>query len=67
MTVAELIAKLQTYPPNLRVVYSIYSEYSLIEPDQIGTERLCPPRPDGWVHDARPDKPTELFVVFPGN
>ncbi len=67
MTVKELIDILQGKPQNLQVAYRIYSEYCLLEPDDIGMRLLCAPRPDGWVHDARPDKPTQDYLVLPGN
>jgi hypothetical protein len=67
MTVAELITLLQTKPQELQVVYQLHSEYCLLEANLIDVERLCEPRPDGWVHDARPDKPTQEYLVLPGN
>lgn len=67
MTVKELIAILQSKPQDIQVVYSRYSEWCLLESDDIGTKFLCPPRPDGWVHDARPDKPKQDYLTFPGN
>lgn len=67
MTVKELIAILQNKPQDLLVAYRKYSEWSLLEVDDIGIAPLCPPRPDGWVHDARPDKPTQDYLTLPGN
>lgn len=67
MTVAELIAFLQTQPQDLPVVYQLYSEQALLKADDIHIERLCEPRPDGWVHHARQDKPLQSYLVLPGN
>jgi len=67
MTVRELIELLQTKPQDIPVAYAIYSEHCLLEADDIRIEALCEPRNDGWVADARPDKPTRDYLVFPGN
>lgn len=67
MTVKELIALLQSKPQELQVAYPKYSEWCLLEANDIEIKSLCPARVDGWVHDARPDKPTEDHLVFPGN
>ena len=67
MTVAELIAHLLTLPQDLLVAYELHSEQCLMEVEDIHIRRLCPPRPDGWVHSARPDKPGQDYLVFPGN
>lgn len=67
MKVAELIAFLQTQPQDLQVVVRAYSEYLLVEKEDIKIKPLCPSRSDGWVHDARPDKPTQDYLAFPGN
>jgi hypothetical protein len=66
MTVAELIKELEKYPQDLRVVYPLYSEQCLMEPKDIAVGELCLPRPDGWVANNRPDKPTEKYLVLPG-
>ncbi len=67
MTVKELIEILQSKPPHLLVVYRMCSEWCLLEEKDIDIEALCHPRPDGWVHDARPDKETMEFLTLPGN
>lgn len=67
LTVADLIAHLQSFPPDLLVTYQCCSEQVLLEADLVTVERFGLPRPDGWVHDARPDKPTQEYVSFPGN
>lgn len=67
MTVAELIQELQTYPQDCVVIYDKYSERCLLESREISLVRACAPRSDGWVHDERPDQPTQLYVCFPGN
>lgn len=67
MTVAELIAILQSKPQDIQVAYRCYSEWCLLEAEHIEVKSLCPPRVDGWVHDARPDKPMEDYLTLPGN
>jgi hypothetical protein len=67
MTVKELIAMLQSKPPYLLVAYMRYSEYCLLEADDITILPLCAPREDGWVHSKRPDKPSQNYLVLPGN
>lgn len=67
MTVAELIAKLQTMPPHLLVAYCRYSEQCLLEADDLEIVEACLPRPDGWIQGKRPDKPTREYLMFPGN
>lgn len=67
MTVKELIEILQTHPQDLQVVFMCYSEWCLMEANNIKVRHLCEPRSDGWVHNARPDKPTQAYLAFPGN
>jgi hypothetical protein len=67
MTVKELIDFLQTQPQHLPVAYRLYSEQCLLRANAIKIASLCIPRPDGWVHDSRPDKPTQEYLLFPGN
>lgn len=67
MTVAELIEILKSKPQDIQVVYQCYSEMSLMRPEDICIAEASEPRPDGWVHDKRPDKPTRLYLAFPGN
>lgn len=68
MTVGELILALEKYPRDLPVVYRRFSEQLVLDADDIKVEKLCAEiRPDGWVHHARPDKPSAEYLVFPGN
>jgi hypothetical protein len=67
MTVAELIALLQTKPQDLPVAYSLYSEQCLLKAGEIRIIRACEPRPDGWIQNNRPDKPTWEYLLLPGN
>ena len=67
MTVKELIAVLQSKPPDLQVAYQLHSEHCLMEADDINVETLGLVRGDGWVPDKRPDKPSQDYLVFPGN
>lgn len=67
MTVAELVEFLKAQPQDLTVVFCRYSEYARLEFYQLSIKPLCQARPDGWVHDARPDMPTTDYLVFPGN
>jgi hypothetical protein len=67
MTVAEFIEILKTKPQHLQVAYRCYSEWCLLEEKEIEIKTLCEPRPDGWVHDERPDKPLQEYLTLPGN
>lgn len=67
MTVAEFIAFLQTQPPHLPVAYQCCSEQCLLDPADIGIFEGCEPRADGWIQDKRPDKPTQEYLLLPGN
>lgn len=67
MTVAEFISFLQTQPQDLQVGYRCCSEYSLLEASSIQIVNACEPRPDGWIQDKRGDKPTQAYLMLPGN
>lgn len=67
MTVAELIAYLKTQPQDLQVAYECYSEQALLEHEYIRIAECCISRPDGWIHDARPDRRKQKYLLFPGN
>ena len=67
MTVAELIDFLLDQPPDRRVAYRQYSEQVLLDASDIEVVDLCEPRPDGWIQGKRPDKPTQTYLLFPGN
>lgn len=67
MTVWQLIDYLQTLPHDLPVAYRCFSEQCLMEPNEIKIGEAGVPREDGWIHDARPDKPSQTYVIFPGN
>lgn len=67
MTVAELIAFLQTQPHDLPICYGLYSEQCLLKAGDIKVEEHGMPREDGWVHYKRPDRPSQKYLVFPGN
>ncbi len=67
MTVAELILFLQTQPQELQVAYRCFSEQILLQASDIEIVEKCLPRSDGWVADERPDKPTQKYLLFPGN
>lgn len=67
MNVSELITFLQTQPQDMPVAYRKYSEQCILDKENIETVELCLPRPDGWIHDPRPDKPTQKYLLFPGN
>jgi hypothetical protein len=66
ITVADLIAHLQTLPQGLLVTHRAYSEMALLELKDVKVNTGQPPRADGWVHDARPDKPTQAYVAILG-
>ncbi len=67
MTVSELIDLLKKQPQDLQVCFALYSERVLLESEDINVIEACEPRPDGWIQDARPGKPTQKYLCFPGN
>lgn len=67
ITVRDLVRLLQTFPPDLPVCYRCHSEQILLQADEVRVESLCHARADGWIADARPDKPSTPYLVFPGN
>jgi hypothetical protein len=67
MKVKELIAFLQTQPQDVPVAFCQYSDYTAMEIEHIVLQDLQSARVDGYVGAARPDKPTEKWLVFPGN
>lgn len=67
MTVKELIEFLQTQPQDVQVAYCIYSGQCLLETKDIQIVEACAPRPDGWVQRKRPDMPTQIYLLLPGN
>lgn len=67
MTVAEFIAYLQTQPQDAIMASCLYSEQRILETSDIKLVELCKPRRDGWIHDARPDKPKQQYLLLPGN
>jgi len=62
LTVAELIRILQKQPLHLLVVRDLYSEQCLLQESDIKTISACDPRPDGWVHHARPDELEQKYI-----
>lgn len=67
VTVNDLIEFLKEQDGDLPVIYGMWSESVLLELDSISVEDACEPRPDGWVANKRPDKPTRKYLVLPGN
>lgn len=67
MTVAELIEHLKTFPQDLPVAYRCYSEAVMLSREEVRVLMCQPERHDGWVHNARPDKPSVPYCMFPGN
>lgn len=67
MKVYELINFLKTQPQDLDVVYRFCSENVMLTDGQVAVKNLGLARSDGWIPNARPDKPTQQYLVFPGN
>ena len=67
MNVGELIKFLKKQSKDLPVAIRMCSEQLLLEASDIRIAELCEPRPDGWVQDKRPDKPSIKYLLFPGN
>lgn len=66
-TVRELITFLATMPPDLPVCYQVYSEYCLLEIEQVAVRELGAARDDGWVPDKRPKEVGIKYLALPGN
>ena len=62
MIVAELIQRLQALPQDVQVIKPLWSEFILIAEDDVILTTGVEARPDGWVHDARPDKLEVTYV-----
>lgn len=67
MTISDLIAFLQKQPQDMMVAYELYSEQCILDIEDIKIKELCIPRSDGWIQNKRPDVPSQLYLVFPGN
>lgn len=67
MTVAELIEFLKKQPQDLLVGYNKHSEHILMEEEEIIVKILSDPRNDGWLHDVRPGRFSQSYLIFPGN
>ncbi len=67
MKVRELIELLRTMPQEIDVAYMCCSEQVLLGDSDIGLRRGCPPRPDGWIQNERPDIEAQEYLLFPGN
>lgn len=67
MTVKELIEFLQTQPQDLQVAYRCFSEQLLLDGEDILILTASEPRPDGWIQNLRKDKPSQTYLMFPGN
>jgi hypothetical protein len=72
MKVKDLIALLHEFPPDLPVVYELYSEQKLLERDDLSVKKLQPARPDGWVAGkwgltGTEELCTVEYLVLPGN
>ena len=66
-TVREVIAKLLTFDQDIPVCHKMYSEYLLLDLDELRVVELCEERDDGWVARKRPDKLFIKYLVLPGN
>ncbi|MCP4267325.1 MAG: hypothetical protein GY777_17430 [Candidatus Brocadiaceae bacterium] len=67
MTVKELKKLLSDYPDDMKVAYSQYSEFVLLNNKDIKVIKACEPREDDWVQRERPDKKCEDYIMLPGN
>lgn len=67
MKVKDLIEYLKSLDPEMDVAYKIFSEQCLLDEGDIEIIEGCFPRPDGWIHDKRPDMPVKQYILFPGN
>jgi hypothetical protein len=64
MNVRQLVAFLQTQNQDMPVATQLYSEYCVLETGHINIRELCEARPDGWVHNKRPDEIAIPYLVI---
>lgn len=64
MKIAELIKVLEKYPQDLEVAHPQWSEHRITTEADIQVGIGCPPRPDGWVHDLRPDMAGQSYLII---
>jgi len=67
MKVKDLIDLLQSYDPDLSIVYACCSEYTILNGEDLQVIKLHPRRPDGWVHKFDPKQAKIDYLAFPGN
>lgn len=67
MTVADLIARLKTMPPEMLVAYKCIHDHSLMHADDLEIKELCQSTASGWVCNAvQDDSLNAKYLVFPG-
>lgn len=64
MRVSELIEELKKHPLDMIVIMDKHSEYIAIR--NVLEVDACEPRYDGWIHEARPDKPKKKYIWIGG-
>jgi len=67
MKVKELIEFLKKQDQEMIVVYRCFSERDTLQESLIEIVEAGLPRPDGWIANKRPDKPSQKYLEFPGN
>lgn len=64
MQVKDLIESLLQYPQDLIVIVPESTEYCVLEKSEVRITEARLLRKDGWVANARPDKPTQKYVTI---
>jgi len=64
MIVSELIELLQTYPQDMPVARTLYSEQRLLKVRDLEVVQLCEARDDGWIQNRRPDKDVTPYLLI---
>lgn len=67
LTVGDLKKLLDEYDDNIKIIYALHSEHTVMEAIEISPLKACKPRPDGWVQNFREDMESEDYLLFPGN
>lgn len=77
ITVGQLIRHLETFDPNLRVLYSCFSDWAPMTLDEVRVNQAYPQRPGSASEFLRRVSPyqrlnphdmvPETFLCFPGN
>lgn len=67
MKVKDLIVHLQAQDQEMLVAYCFCSDQKLMHVEEISIIEAGEPRNDDYIHAKRFDKPSQKYLLFPGN